>query len=91
MGFARFFRRAPKRAFEKSQVPLLYLLLGSGTQPLKMSKQDSAYQSRPVGNQRCDNCSSAYKQLVTGDLICSQVEGVVSPNGWSRLWNTDRS
>lgn len=91
-GFARFFRDLPKEGpgVDKNQVPLLYMLLGSGTPPLKMSKPDAAYQERPVGQQRCGNCSSAYRNLVTGDLICSQVSSEISENGWCRLWNADR-
>jgi hypothetical protein len=92
LGFFRFFRRLPKHAqgIDKNQVPGLYTLLGSGTQPLKMSRSDSAYQARPVGSQRCSNCSSFYTQGVTGDSICSQVEGKVQASHWCRLWNTDR-
>jgi hypothetical protein len=71
-------------------MPLLYFLLGSGTPPFKMSKEDSAYQGRQVGKQRCDNCSSAYQNVVSGDFICSQVEGAIVPKAWCRLWNTDR-
>lgn len=91
-GFFRFMRWLPSRTsgIDKSQVPGLYLLLGSGTGALKMSKKDAAYQDRPVGQQRCANCASAYKHLVSGDLICSQVEGTVTSNGWCRIWNQDR-
>jgi hypothetical protein len=93
LGFARFFRRLPskiQRGADKTQVPLLYLLLGSGTPPLKMSQPDSAYQTRSVGKQRCSNCSSAYTQVVTGKMICSQVEGTIQGDHWCRLWNMDR-
>jgi hypothetical protein len=91
-GFFRFARWLPNRVsgIDKSQVPGLYLLLGSGTGALKMSKEDAAYKDRPVGNQRCGNCSSAYKHLVSGDLICSQVEGKVVAKGWCRIWNQER-
>lgn len=91
-GFMRFYRRLPTAVpgVDKSQMPALYTLLGSGTPPLKMDKEDAAYQDRPVGKQRCDNCSSAYRNLVSGDVICSQVCGVIEPQGWCRLWNTDR-
>lgn len=91
-GFARFYRRLPTIApgVDKSQVPLLYQLLGSGTSPLKMSKEDASYQTKPVGQQRCENCSSSYMNTVTGEWICSQVEGQIDPHGWSRLWNSNR-
>lgn len=91
-GYIRFYRHLPKDApgIDKSQIPALYALLGSGTPPLKMSREDSAYQDRPVGQQRCGNCSSAYQNLVTGELICSQIEGEIEESGWCRIWNSDR-
>ena len=91
-GFVRAYRRLPASTpgIEKGQRPVLYSLLGSGTPPLKMSVKDSAYQDKPVGSQRCGNCSSAYKHVVGGKFICSQVEGAIEPNAWCRLWNTDR-
>jgi hypothetical protein len=93
LGFFRFFRRLPNRVLDKTQVSGLYSLLGSGTAPLKMSKADAAYRSRPGpgGKQKCANCSSAYTQVVTGDSICSQVAGEIKPGHWCRLWNTDRN
>jgi hypothetical protein len=91
LGFFRFFRRLPNRVLDKTQVAGLYALLGSGTAPLKMTKEDAAYQTRPVGQQKCGNCSSAYTQVVTGDSICSQVEGEIKPGHWCRIWNTDRN
>ena len=91
MGFASFFRRIPSRIYDKSQVPLLYTILGSGTPPLKMSKEDSAFQARGVGRQACGNCSSSYRQVAAdGDMICSQIEGKIDSGSWCRLWNTDR-
>jgi hypothetical protein len=92
-GFFRFLHRLPNRSpgIDKTQVAGLYLMLGSGTGPLKMSKADAAYKAAPVGQQRCGNCSSAYRQLVTGELICSQVEGEVKADHWCRIWNTDRN
>jgi hypothetical protein len=91
-GFFRFLDWLPNRSrgVDKSQVPGLYLLLGSGTGPLKMSKKDAAYQDRPVSQQRCGNCSSAYRHVVSGDMICSQIEGKVEAKGWCRIWNQDR-
>ncbi len=91
-GFVRFYRTLPSGlpGIEKGQIALLYALLGSGTPPLKMSKEDSAYKARHVGDQRCGNCSSAYQNVVTEDLICSQIEGEIGVSAWCRLWNTDR-
>ena len=86
------FRRLPvvSPAGDKTQMPLVYFLLGAGTPPYKMSKADSAYQTRPVGSQRCGNCSSAYQNVVGREFICSQIEGTIEPESWCKLWNTDR-
>jgi hypothetical protein len=77
-------------ATDKTQIPLLYYLLGTGTGPFKMSKQDAAYQSAPVHKQSCRTCSSCYEQVVTSDVICSQIEGAIELDGWCRLWNCER-
>lgn len=86
------FRRLPlaSERVEKGQVPLLYFILGSGPNPYKMSRVDAAHQGKPVGKQRCGNCSSAYQNVVRGDFTCSQIEGQIKLNDWCRLWNTDR-
>lgn len=91
-GFVRMFRRLPTASpdIDKTQVPLLYSLLGSGTPPLKFAKEDVAYQDRPVGKQQCANCSSAYRNVVTADMICSQVSGTIDGGAWCRIWNLDR-
>jgi len=91
-GYVRLYRRLPTASAvaDKSQVPLLYSLLGSGPGPLKMAKLDAAYQEVPVSEQRCANCSSSYTHNVSNDRICSQVEGTIKPDAWCRLWNTDR-
>lgn len=79
-------------SLDKSMRPALYSLLGSGTNPLKMSREDACYQDSPGpgGEQTCLNCSSSYTQNVSGEVVCSQVEGLVKRSGWCRLWNTDR-
>ena len=77
--------------WDKSQAPLLFYVLGSGTNPYLMSKEDACYQDRPVHNQRCGKCSSAYQQVVSGEVVCSQVQGKVSLKGYCRLWNHDRN
>lgn len=91
-GYAKLYRRLPVATpgIDKSQIPMLYSLLGSGPAPLKMSKEDACYQDRPVGGQRCGTCSSSYRQLVTGELICSQLQGLIEEGAYCRLWNTDR-
>lgn len=92
-GYSQFFRRLPIASLEvdKSQSPLLYALLGSGTTPLKMSKPDAGYMEHDVAGQKCSTCSSAYQQVVTSDYVCSQVEGKISPESYCRLWNQDRN
>lgn len=66
---------------------LLYWLLGSGTPPYKMSKEDSHY-SHTSGNQEeaCANCEYLYQKVTTGDHICSQIRGKVKPGGWCNQW-----
>ena len=91
LGFFRFFRRLPEHGLDQSQVPGLYLLLGSGTNPLKMDREDAAYQGRPVSSQSGGSCSSSYRQLVTGNLTCSQMQGSIQESHWCRLWNSDRN
>lgn len=86
--YTGIFRRLPLA--DRSQVPLLYSMLGTGTAPLKMSKEDAAYQPKPVGTQQCSNCSSSYQNLSEGDVVCSQVGGTIDKKGWCRLWNSDR-
>jgi len=67
-------------------LPLLYAILGSGTPPYKMSREDSEYQSEPSGNQMCANCEYAYKKVVRDRYICSQIRGPIELDGWCRLW-----
>lgn len=67
-------------------LPLLYAILGSGTPPYKMSKDDSEYQDEPSGEQQCSNCEFAYKKVVRDRYICSQIRGPIKSEGWCRLW-----
>jgi len=66
---------------------LLYWLLGSGTPPYKMSKEDSQY-SHTTGTQEqaCANCEFLYQKVTTGEYICSQIRGKVKPGGWCNQW-----
>lgn len=77
------FRRLP---MAERDTPLLYWLLGDGTPPYKMSKEDSAYQATPQGKQKCSNCEYAYKKVVREQFICSQISGDIRPEAWCRLW-----
>ena len=66
---------------------LLYQLLGSGTPPWKMSKEDSDYKSEPEGDAYCGNCEYTWYSNETGNLICSKVRGEIDWEGWCRLWD----
>ena len=78
------FRSLPNEL--KSQKPLLYWLLGSGTPPYKMSKKDSHYQGKPFRGQNCGNCRFTFMRLVNKELICSQIAGNVELDHWCKLW-----
>jgi len=66
---------------------LLYWLLGSGTPPYKMSKEDSEYvDGVEDGNQVCANCEFMYQKVPSGEYICSQIRGKIKPGGWCKLW-----
>ncbi len=47
----------------------------------KVSKDQSKYQDKPNGEQRCDGCA----QFVAPDS-CKVVEGKISPSGWCALY-----
>ena len=47
----------------------------------KLTQGDVAYQGKPKGNQRCDNC----RVFVAPDG-CNSVQGKVSPAGWCNIW-----
>ena len=86
------YRALPVAYADKADVPLLYWLLGQGTNALKMDAFEALYGDPPPGStQRCENCSSAYQQVTSGMLICSQISGYIEPQLWCRLWNEDRN
>jgi hypothetical protein len=47
----------------------------------KLTQGDVAYQHKPRGEQRCDNC----RVFVAPDG-CNSVQGRVSPAGWCNIW-----
>jgi hypothetical protein len=47
----------------------------------KSSKSDVVYQDSPKGTQQCDGC----RQFIPPNA-CKQVEGVISPSGWCKMW-----
>lgn len=66
---------------------LLYWLLGAGTPPYKMSKEDSQYSDNTGTNeQACANCEFLYQKTTSGEYVCSQIRGKVDPGGWCNLW-----
>jgi hypothetical protein len=59
------------------------LAMGSrAARAAKVSQAAVAYQGSPKGSQSCANC-----RLFVPPNACKQVEGVVSPNGWCRIWS----
>lgn len=80
------FRSLPARV--RAKLPLLYWLLGAGTPPYKMTREDSDYGAPPpqAAGHVCGNCRFAYARVLTGDVICSQIEGRVGWAAWCRLW-----
>lgn len=71
--------------------PLLYHILGSGTPPYKMSKEDSDYSATtPIQGEICGNCIFAYQNVVRKSFICSQIRGRIKLEAWCRLWKGER-
>jgi hypothetical protein len=80
----REFRKLPNDV--KSQKPLLYWLLGSGTPPYKMTKKDSNYMGKSYRGQNCGNCRFTFMRWINKELICSQIQGNIELDHWCRLW-----
>lgn len=57
-------------------------LSGHSAQAAKVSQAAVAYQGSPKGSQSCANC-----RLFVAPNACKQVDGVISPNGWCRIWS----
>jgi hypothetical protein len=72
---------------EKEDTALLYWLLGTGTPEYKFGKEDVDYKERPVDGMNCANCEYAYREVVSGKMICSQIRGEVKGEHWCRLWD----
>lgn len=72
---------------EKERRPLLYWLLGSGTPPYKMGKEESEYVDETSQAQKCANCRFAYQKVIDSKrFICSQIDGFIKPAGTCKLW-----
>ena len=78
------FRELPEE--ERQEEVLLYWLLGSGTPPYKVSKEDSEYTDDADSKQSCDNCEFLYLKNNNNKYICSQIRGRVKPSGWCNRW-----
>jgi len=79
------FRGLPEA--KRKNIPLLYWLLGDSTPAYKMTKEESEYTDESEReDQQCGNCKFAYKKLVNGKLICSQISGRIQENGYCRFW-----
>jgi hypothetical protein len=83
------FQRETKALRDKK--PLLYYILGSGTPPYKMSKEDSKYVDKASGRQNCSNCIFTFQNYVKKTYICSQIRGTIKLGGWCKLWAGDKS
>lgn len=79
------FSRLPPDVQERE--PLLYYLLGSGTDPYKMDPEIAEYtdESQKEG-QTCGNCERAFQKVSNGQYLCSQIRGWIVPPGWCKLW-----
>ena len=71
----------------KRITPLLYYILGSGTPPYKMSREDSEYTDQSSNpSMICANCEFAYQKVISKKFICSQIRGHIQPGGWCNQW-----
>jgi len=78
------FQKEPKELRDKK--PLLYYILGSGTPPYKMSKEDSKYVDKAKGRRNCGNCIFTFQNTVKKTYICSQIRGTIKLGAWCKLW-----
>ncbi|KKN96822.1 hypothetical protein LCGC14_0164660 [marine sediment metagenome] len=72
--------------------PLLYYILGSGTDAYKMDPADAEYTDESASEtQRCGNCEFSYMKVSNGKNLCSQIRNWIRPEGWCRLWRAPKS
>jgi hypothetical protein len=57
------------------------LMMATTPASAKMSQAAVAYQDSPKGSANCANC-----KLFIAPSSCKSVVGVVSPNGWCKIW-----
>ena len=62
-------------------VPVLGVIANDAKAQSKVSKGSVAYQSKPKGKERCDNCA-----LFEAPRACRSVAGDISPSGWCNIY-----
>jgi hypothetical protein len=60
-------------------IPLLAMSVAPAM--AKMSEASVAYQDSPKGDHSCAGCA-----LFQAPSSCKTVDGVISPNGWCKIW-----
>lgn len=60
-------------------IPLLALSISPAM--AKMSQASVAYQDAPKGDRTCSGCG-----LFQAPSACKTVDGMISPNGWCKIW-----
>jgi hypothetical protein len=80
MGSAEITRRSLLMSTAAAgSLPLL--VMSAGPALAKMSQASVAYQDTPKGDRNCANCG-----LFQPPASCKTVDGVISPNGWCKIW-----
>ncbi len=81
----RDWSRLPSDVQERE--PLLYYLLGGGTDAFKMDPEIAEYTDESQkSDQQCANCEFSYQKVSNGRYLCSQIRGWIQPPGWCKLW-----
>ena len=57
-------------------------LSGRSAKAAKVAQAAVGYQGSPKGAQNCANC-----RLFEAPNACKQVDGVISPSGWCKIWS----
>jgi hypothetical protein len=55
--------------------------MSAGPAMAKMSEAAVSYQDTPKGDRNCAGCN-----LFQAPSSCKTVDGVISPNGWCKIW-----
>ena len=75
---------------DRVKVPFLYYVLGQGTLQFKAPPRLALYMPiSPIKGFSCSNCPYAYEKVAgRGHFICSQIRGVIEPEGWCVIPHT---